>query len=145
MRRITEQAVEAFWNRTPFRKDNTEVRVDGDVYMLLHGNVIAKWAPDEIGGDDLSVTLAGWPTPTTRERLNGILGSEGCAVFQRDGEQFFEIDGNTFKIGDSDWVSIPTDPAWSKLDPSDGVPRYISRKGHAKTLNREEVRRIFNR
>jgi len=44
---------------------NTSV-IDNEV--RLHGNLIAKRK-----GDDIYVTLAGWNTPTTRERVNGII------------------------------------------------------------------------
>ena len=36
--------------------------------LLLHGNRIAWWNPD----GSLSMTLAGWGTPTTRDRLNTL-------------------------------------------------------------------------
>jgi hypothetical protein len=36
--------------------------------LLLHGNRIAWWNPD----GSVSMTLAGWGTPTTRDRLNTL-------------------------------------------------------------------------
>ena len=41
--------------------------------VYLHGNKIA-WRSS---GNGLELTLAGWPTVTTRERLNAILYVEG--------------------------------------------------------------------
>lgn len=38
--------------------------------MNLHGHLIATSVPWNLG---LTVSMCGWPTPTTRERLNGLL------------------------------------------------------------------------
>lgn len=73
MRKITKQAARAFLEGRAFKSGNTAVTVEqaGDdqvVWLALHGNRIAQG----IGGRILA-TLAGWPTPTTRERLNGLI------------------------------------------------------------------------
>jgi len=72
MRKITQQAVDAFNKGKPFKSGNTEVKVDvwGAREMFLHNNLIATQFPE--GG--LEITTAGWNTPTTRERLNGLNG-----------------------------------------------------------------------
>lgn len=69
MRKITREAYQAFINKKPFKKSNTTVQIseDGTVTLLLFNNVIAK----QVGGT-LSITSAGWPTPTTKERLNSF-------------------------------------------------------------------------
>jgi len=71
MRKITEQAGEAFNTSKAFRKDNTavELRDDIGVELRLHGNLIA-YKQQSTG--DVSFTLAGWNTPTTRERLKAV-------------------------------------------------------------------------
>ena len=71
MRKITKQAVEAFMNGKAFKSGNTEVSpgYNESFSMLLHGNLIANKHQNGI-----SVSLAGWNTKTTRERLNGIPG-----------------------------------------------------------------------
>lgn len=72
MRKITREAYQAFINKEPFAKSNTAVQVSEDgsvVQLLLHGNVIAK----QVNGT-LSITSAGWPTNTTKERLNALPG-----------------------------------------------------------------------
>lgn len=66
MRQITEQLTNAFESRTPKSKDNT--RTDGTT-LYLYDNEIAQWRDD-----GLYITNAGWPTVTTKERLNGITG-----------------------------------------------------------------------
>jgi hypothetical protein len=70
MRKITKEAVEAFLKGCNFKSDNTEVNVTRhNVGYYLHDNLIALKS-----GDKIEVSLAGWNTKTTRERLNGIPG-----------------------------------------------------------------------
>lgn len=64
MRKVTREVTDAFFNRRPRKCGNT--RTDGTT-IWLHGNAIAQWQ-----GGELFITLAGWDTVTTRERLNGI-------------------------------------------------------------------------
>ena len=68
-RKITEQAVQSFYNRTKFNKSNMSVEIQDDKYPLLklHGNTIAGRDADGVW-----ITDAGWPTRTTFERLNGF-------------------------------------------------------------------------
>lgn len=70
MRKITEEAIDAFENGRRFKKANTEVYVDLETTkLILHGNTIA--VKDYRG---LLVRTAGWNSNTTRDRLNGIPG-----------------------------------------------------------------------
>jgi hypothetical protein len=64
MRKITKEIKQAFDERRPLAIGNTTT--DGN-RVWLHGNLIIKREGDKVLG-----TLAGWNTPTTRERLNGI-------------------------------------------------------------------------
>lgn len=66
MRQITRKIAEAFHNRQALKIDNTHT--DGTSLWLL-GNMIAQW-----GLRGLYISTAGYNTPTTRERLNGLLG-----------------------------------------------------------------------
>ena len=62
--------------------------------LFLHGNMIARW----INGSDLEVTNAGWPTTTTRERLNGL---PNVSVHQAKGVQYLngaERDGSWKRV-----------------------------------------------
>jgi hypothetical protein len=72
MRKVTEKAVNAFTRGRRFTSKNTSVVVDdrGGVSLCLFGNVIAT--RDE--RPQVSITTAGWPTTTTKERLNGLPG-----------------------------------------------------------------------
>lgn len=67
MRKVTKQIKEAFDNQKARKVGNTHT--DGKT-VWLHGNAIVK--RDENG--NVFATLAGWNTPTTRERVNGITG-----------------------------------------------------------------------
>lgn len=79
MRKISEQAAKAFYERRPFKKDNTEVYItqEGTVAMKLFGNVIA-WTHEErrtgpyIVNQALCFSFCGWNTVTTRDRLNAL-------------------------------------------------------------------------
>lgn len=51
--------------------------------------------------DGIEVTNAGWPTVTTRERLNGLIG---VRVHQKGGKQY--LNGNEW---DGSWTLISRD------------------------------------
>ncbi len=67
MRKVTEQIKSAFEAGKSKKVGNTET--DGQT-VWLHGNAIVKRDPSGL----VLATLAGWNTPTTRERVNGITG-----------------------------------------------------------------------
>lgn len=67
MRKITREIVTAFMNRETKRIGNS--RTDKTT-LYLHDNAIAKHCLD----GSVKITTAGWNTPTTRERLNGLPG-----------------------------------------------------------------------
>ena len=67
MRKVTQQIKQAFENRQAKTVGNTHT--DGES-VWLHGNKIVTRDPSGV----VMATLAGWNTPTTRERVNGITG-----------------------------------------------------------------------
>ena len=67
MRKVTEQIKNAFCQGLSLTVGNT--KTDG-TSVFLHGNEIIR---RDISGL-VFATLAGWNTPTTRERVNGIAG-----------------------------------------------------------------------
>lgn len=77
MRQITRDMLKAFMERRTWQRDNTCVAGDR---IYLHGNLIA-----ERRESGLWITLAGWPTRTTRDRLNAL---PGVNVYQRGGRSF---------------------------------------------------------
>ena len=108
MRKITRQAAEAFYNKRKWSSGNTRVaveQVDGqdNVKMYLHENLIAS----ELCGE-LMLTLAGWPTPTTKERLNGLLTfldrPEG--FWQSNHVQYFGTAQKSREVLDHEWVRV---------------------------------------
>lgn len=97
MRKITINAVSAFENFKEFKEGNTRVLVDSDsgfATMYLHGHAIAQHQPNGIK----SVTHAGWPTMTTKERLNGISGVD---VYQKKGVWY--LNGNEWR---GEWTDV---------------------------------------
>jgi len=82
MRKISRDIAEAF--RDGRKKSISNSMTDGS-QVFLHGNRIA-WKLED---DKVAITLAGWPTPTTRERLNAILDVFGWefSINQVDGNQ----------------------------------------------------------
>ena len=95
MRKVTEQAKQAFNNGTPFSKGNTAVIVSGDeVSLTLHGNKIMWWhKADPL---NLHFCMCGWGSVTTRERLNGMLPNP-WGISQRDGKQYLVENGQINK------------------------------------------------
>ena len=89
MRKVTETIAESFYKG--FKKTVSNTHTDG-VNVWLHGNKIA-WRNQD---NSLSVTLAGWGTPTTRERINGILDTFGIhyRVGQHKHEQIIKNSDN---------------------------------------------------
>ena len=67
MRKITERVANALFDGDKAIIGNTAVTHAGEVF--LHGN----WVAGFDGQHKLVVTLAGWNTQTTRERVNGII------------------------------------------------------------------------
>ena len=93
MRKVTQQIKQAFNQGTSLKVGNT--RTDGQT-VWLHGNAIVKRDPDGL----VRWSLAGWNTPTTRERVNGIANADVC--------QFkFEPVLNGQTIDSSDWFASP--------------------------------------
>jgi hypothetical protein len=113
---ITRCAAMAFCAQDAYHNNNTTVSYDdNETRMYLHGHLIAVWSPTEF-----RVTLAGFGTPTTRRRINGLLRrlyTEKGWLFhpqmaQRDFKQvLISIDAETGAelitiIDSDDWVGI---------------------------------------
>jgi hypothetical protein len=78
MRKITQQSVKNFIDGVPFKRSNMEVSREGTIcYLKLHGNKIAARLED----GRMWISNAGWDTPTTKERLNGL---PGVNIIQRN-------------------------------------------------------------
>ena len=84
MRKVTQTICKALMSGEPKSIGNTST--DGET-MFLHGNPIAR-----LKDKNLILSLAGWNTVTTRERINGLLRSMGlnCSVRQWKGEPYVD-------------------------------------------------------
>ena len=102
MRKITKEITDAFFARRSRKCGNT--RTDGTT-IWLHGNAIAQW---QLG--ELFITLAGWDTVTTRERLNGIGRRAAFSVFRDRGVTKVNVydRGDDFRLVWKDAVEMPT-------------------------------------
>jgi len=100
MRKITKESSEAFVNFEQYKKSNTEVEIQKVGYkydeiarFYLHGNCIAEITrstlPECSVLKSTQIDLCGWHTPTTRERINGILDAlhYDFRIAQRNHEQ----------------------------------------------------------
>ena len=96
MRKVTEQAVNAFLLNKPFNGDNTTVersRLGATLY--LHGNLIAS---KDLDSKHIQITNAGWFSNTTKERLNGL---PGVSIQQKKGVWYLngkEWDGKLINV-----------------------------------------------
>ena len=99
MRKITEDAVEAFENDKPFKRSNTEVKTGLNTCLYLHDNLIAK------KDNGLWITNANWMSNTTKERLNGL---EGVHIVQRNYKWFLRDNDNkcSFNEWNGNWKKI---------------------------------------
>lgn len=91
MRAISIDARNALFSGGSFSRSNTRVK-DGCLY--LHHNKIAEYKDGS-----LSISLAGWATVTTRERLNAL---DGVNLYQKNYEQYL----NGKKIDSQRWYKI---------------------------------------
>ena len=136
MRKITKESSEAFVNFQDYFKSNTRVSIikqfeqgkpeNECAYFYLHGNLIARMTK-QIGSrypeglESIEIDLCGWHTPTTRERINGILDALGYdfRIAQRNHEQvlvrlrrrrwIFSPDGESSETYLEDILKLSTD------------------------------------
>ena len=101
IRKETQKIANAFARGQAAKAARTET--DGRT-VWLHGNRIAQREDD----GSVWVTLAGWGTVTTRERLNGICEVLGApfGFCQRDHSQRVITAGGLFDVGEHDRVTI---------------------------------------
>jgi hypothetical protein len=66
MRKVTREIIAAFDLRQPLRRSNT--RTDGDSIWLFNNKIVER------RDDGIWITVAGWSSRTTIDRLNGLLG-----------------------------------------------------------------------
>ena len=102
MRAVTKETVRAFFDRRERKIGNSQVIVYEDrVRYLLHGNCIA-----ELQGNNLRISNAGWATPTTKERLNGLLETFGACIYQKSYQWYLCLRGEEMPMQDGTWYWI---------------------------------------
>lgn len=102
MRKITQDVGNAFINGNYRSVGNS---MTNGTYLYLHGNEI-MYKDDE---GKMAFTLAGWGTPTTRERINGVLELLGSKmrVRQKDYDQCITINGEfSHFIHPNEWIDV---------------------------------------
>jgi hypothetical protein len=92
MRKVTEDITQAFMERKPRTIGNSST--DGTT-LFLHGNAIARHTSENIA--ELEISMAGWSSNTTRERLNGL---PWVRLYQRKGVQYL----NGYELDTRAWV-----------------------------------------
>ena len=109
-RKITKTIAVAFNNRSSKTVNNT--RTDGDS-VWLHDNLIIR---RNTTTGEIWFTLAGWGTPTTKERINGIV--PGVRVYTSKGTHYasgFEHRSDTIEISVNDWINATTGEVATQL------------------------------
>ena len=97
MRKVTREIVNAFMNDYDKAVSNSAVTTsDGITKMFLFGNCIARKMQ---ATGTIEVTLAGWNTNTTRERLNAI---PNVSVTQRNFTPYL----NGVEIDSNEWYAV---------------------------------------
>tara|TARA_R100000900_G_scaffold37031_1_gene30546 strand:- start:2304 stop:2828 length:525 start_codon:yes stop_codon:yes gene_type:complete len=137
MRKITKESSEAFVNFEQYKKSNTEVssyevydseEIDPSIQertsaFYLHGNRIAFLFRREVREAyetkeefSINIDLCGWHTPTTRERINGILDALGYdfRIAQRNHEQVLVRQMNPLPQAFLDHLKLPNAVEGSK-------------------------------
>ena len=99
MRKETAKIAAAFKAGKPAKAARTHT--DGQS-VWLHGNLIAQRRDDGF----VMMTLAGWNSPTTRERLNGIAQVLGLSV------RFYQKNHTAMmrELVKGEWIDGPIDP-----------------------------------
>ena len=102
MRNITEQVTRAFFEGKNFKLSNTEVHADcTGVYLKLWGNLIAKRV-----GERVSISLAGYNTNTTKERLRGVLSKLNKTLVTKQSKVFIKTDKELQEININEFIIV---------------------------------------
>lgn len=94
-RKVSSQAANNFMNHRPYKNKNTKVIVTPEqTELYLHGNLIAKNSKRH----GVSVSMAGWPTVTTKSRLNAL----GAKVKTKGGRHYM----GSKEVDSKDWIKL---------------------------------------
>ena len=102
-RQVTQAIADAWRDGVARKQGNTET--DGQS-VWLHGNKIVTRIR---GTNEVWFSLAGWPTRTTRERINGIVPDVDLWCEQGQTRAVgFKFRKDDIEVPDSGWVSCDT-------------------------------------
>lgn len=111
MRKVTREITEAF--RRGIAKTVSNTTTDGENIWLFGKHIV------RVVDDDIEFTFAGYGTPTTRDRLNAVLGQHGISLYQRKGQQMATV----VRYG-GDKIEMPLDEdVWHSVLELRGVTR----------------------
>lgn len=103
MRKVTKDITEALKQGKRAKSGNT--RTDGE-YMFLHGHGIARVDREH---QEMYITLAGYRTATTVERLNGLMDTMNMPVrlSREEGTVWMRYDsGMVIPMKPSEWYRV---------------------------------------
>ena len=107
MRQETQKIMSAFLKGEKASAQRTNT--DGNT-VWLHGNKIAHRQQDTYDHGLVQFTLAGWPTVTTRERINGMLdvfGYSDFGIIQKNLNQYLVYKGKKVRgVDDREVISL---------------------------------------
>lgn len=117
MRQVTERIVSAFLRNEVRRVSNS--RTDGRSIWLFENKIA------EFRDNGLWITNAGWPSPTTKERLNGI---PDVSIFQKKGQWY--LNGHAW---DGTWVHVESFTGASEPEPEfDLTSTWVAEGGYSR-------------
>lgn len=120
MRLIEKKMVEALKEGRSFKSGNTKVSAPSIQFLgavgpveersvYLFGNKIATISSDQEGFRMLTICMCGWPSVTTRSRLNAIANSFAgnfAGVYQKRGSQLLQGSNREIDSGASHTFSL---------------------------------------
>lgn len=117
MRQVTEQIVSAFLRNEVRRVSNS--RTDGRTLWLFENRIA------EFRDNGLWITNAGWPSPTTKERLNGI---PDVRIVQKKGQWY--LNGHAW---DGEWVHVESFTGNAEPEPEfDLTSTWVAEGGYSR-------------
>jgi hypothetical protein len=111
MRKITHMAAHALARGETKSFGNTETigSYEGRfTQLVLHESAIVWMDRRDPDVDRVTITLAGWPTPTTRERINGALQvlAIPARLFQHTHRQRVSFGVCSYPVGDHEVITF---------------------------------------
>lgn len=99
--KVGRDAATAFWEGEPFKLGNTRVSItDRVVSLYLHNSLIAERV---LSHTHCLITLAGWDTVTTRDRLQAVVTRVGARIYRRAGQTYLDDAGSIQEMSPDWW------------------------------------------